>query len=243
LKRLTIDIESVAQLRNLFNEPEFNPTRFAILSEVAGAHGIVASLGDGKKSVLERDIKLIKETHISYLNLHIPAKDPQVKTALSLSPNMVTFVDFNSSDPQNNILPLSSNIISGLLPDILPDFQANNISVAAFIPPEISVLKQLSKVEIDYVEFDCNRYTFADDSNDELVELDNIRSAILGAAKLGLGVNCFGGISYDHLPALASIPQLEDITMGLSILKRAIEVGVNQAIQEAMRQILTFQKD
>lgn len=243
MKRLTIDIDSVAQMRNLFDEPEFNPSRFAILGEVGGAHGIAAILGDGKKGLLERDIKLIKETHISYLNLHIPAKDPQIKTALSLSPNMVTFVDFNPSELHNRILPLSANIISGILPDILPDFQANNISVSAFVSPEISVLKQLSKVEIDYVEFDCSRYTLADDSNDELVELDNIRSAILGAAKLGLGVNCYGGISYGHLPALASIPQLEDITMGLSILKRAIEVGVNQAIQEALQQIIAFQKD
>ena len=80
------------------------------------------------------------------------------------------------------------------------------------------------------------------DSNEELVGLDKLNSATIAAAKLGMGVNCFGGIDYHYLPSLAATPRLEDICMGASILKRSLLVGVNQAINEALQQILFHQR-
>jgi pyridoxine 5-phosphate synthase len=124
----------------------------------------------------------------------------------------------------------------------LPDFHANNISVAVFSYPEINLLKQLNRIQIDYVDFDCSEITSASDSNEELVGFDKLNSATIAAAKLGMGVNCFGGIDYHYLPDLAMVPRLEDICMGVSILKRAMLVGVEQAIKEALQQILFHQR-
>ena len=161
--------------------------------------------------------------------------------ALSHKPEMVTFVNIEKNNP-NLFMPMSSEDLYQGMPDILPDFQASNISVAAFVSPNIDILKQLSKIQIDYVEFDCTQLTNANDTNEELLETDNLKTAILGAAKLGLGINCSGGINYSHLPILAGLPQLEDITMGLSILKRSIAVGIDKAVREALQQILAYQR-
>lgn len=223
-------------------DDDLNPTRFALLCEIAGAHGIVLTLGNEKSKMEERDIRLMKELNKSFLNLHIPPQAEQMKIALSLKPEMVTFVNIGKESPPNLFSPLSAEDLYQVMPDVLPDFQANNISVAAFVAPEIDVLKQIGKVQIDYVEFDCTPLTLAGDTNEELLEADKLRTAILGAAKLGLGINCYGRIDYAQLPLLASIPQLEDITMGLSILKRSMVVGVHQAVHEALQQILAYQK-
>jgi pyridoxine 5-phosphate synthase len=241
LKRLTVELNDMARLRTLFKDEDLSPTRFALLCEIAGAHGIVLTLGNEKLKIEERDIRLIKELNKGFLNLHIPPQTDQIKTALSLKPEMVTFVN-TEREPQNFFSPLSADDLYQMMPDILPDFRASNISVAAFVAPEIDVLKQIGKVQIDYVEFDCSALSLASDTNEELLETDKLRTAILGAAKLGLGINCCGRIDYSHLPLLAAIPQLEDITMGLSIIKRCMVVGIHQAVREALQQILAYQK-
>jgi pyridoxine 5-phosphate synthase len=231
----------MAGLRTLFRDDDLNPTRFALLCEMAGAHGIALALGSEKSKVEERDIRLMKELNKNFLNLHIPPQTEQMKIALSVKPEMVTFVNMEKESSQL-FSPLSAEDLYQVMPEILPDFQANNISVAAFVAPEIDVLKQIGKIQIDYVEFDCTALTAANDTNEELLEADKLRTAILGAAKLGLGINCYGKIDYTQLPLLASIPQLEDITMGLSILKRSMVVGIHQAVREALQQILAYQR-
>lgn len=241
MKRLSIELNDMARLRSIFRDDDLNPTRFAMLCEVAGAHGVALTLGNDKFRIEERDIRLIKELHKSYINLHIPMQTEQIKAALSLKPDMVTFVNIEK-DSSRPFSSLSSEDLYQAVPDVLPDFKANHISVAAFVAPEIDMLRQITKVQIDYVEFDCSLLANADNTNEQLIEIDKLHTAALGAAKLGLGINCCGGIDYAHLPHIARIPQLEDITMGLSILKRSMVVGIHQAVGEALQQILAYQR-
>ncbi len=242
MKRLTIAVDDIATLRHVLNDSDVDPVQFAILCEVAGANGISLTLADSHNGVPERDAHFIKKLHKTFLNIHIPPEPHLIKSVLSISPDMVTFVDISNRDGFK-MSPLSASILAETLPDVLPDFQANNISVAVFSYPEISALKNLSRVNIDYVEFDCSEITMATDSNEELVAYDKLTSATLAAAKLGIGVNCYGGIDYAHLPGLAVIPRLEDICMGLSIIKRALLIGVEKAIREAREQIYFHQRE
>ncbi|RMF61935.1 MAG: hypothetical protein D6748_00580 [Calditrichaeota bacterium] len=237
MKRLTVSVDDIAFLRYVFNDHDFDPTQFAILCEVAGASGISATFPAKSSGVSERDIKLLKQLHKTFFNLHLPLNPESLKIALTLSPDMVTFVDLQPGDPVK-LAPLPAYQIEESLSSSLPDFHANGISVAVYCEPEISILKTLSKLEIDYVEFDCTGYTRASDSNEELVGLDKLNSATMAAAKLGFGINCFGNIDYYHLSSLAAIPRLEDICMGEALLKRSFLVGVNQAIAEAKQEIL-----
>lgn len=240
MKRLIVELNSMARLRTIFKDEDLSPTKFALLCEIAGAHGVSITLGNENSKIDEQDIKLMQRLNKSFINLHIPSKQEQIKAALSLKPEMVTFVNIEKDN--HNLSPMSSEDLYQLIPDIIPDFQASNISVAALVSPNIDILKQLTKIQIDYVEFDCTQLSNAIDTNDEMLETDNLKTAILGAAKLGLGINCSGGINYMHLPILAGLPQLEDITMGLNLLKRSIAVGIDKAVGEALQQILAYQK-
>ncbi len=240
MKRLTVSVDDMAIFRYALNDSDFDPAQYAVLCETAGADGISVTLTETQRGIQERDAHIIKRLNKTFLNFHIPPNPQFTKLALTLNPDMVTFVDVSHSD-KLRISPVTSNIVEEVLPDILSDFYANNISVAVFCYPEVNILKQISKLEIDYVEFDCTEITMAADSNEQLVAYDNLNSATLAAVKLGMGVNCYGGINYYHLPELAATARVEDICMGLSILKRSMIVGVPQAIQEARQQILFHQ--
>ncbi|RMH80089.1 MAG: hypothetical protein D6681_18810 [Calditrichaeota bacterium] len=242
MKRLTVSVDDVATLRNLLYDDDFDPVRFALLCEVAGAQGISVTVTGSELGVKEADVHRLRQLHKTFLNLHIPPENPFIKLALSLNPEMVTFVQLTHGD-RLRLAPLPSSAVLDTVQEVLPDFRANNISVAVFCYPELEILKQLSRLRIDYVELDCTGYTLAEDSNEELVALDSLINASLAAAKLGFGINCFGGINYEHLPGLAGIPHLEDICMGVNIVKRALLVGVDRAVQEAQQQILFHHRE
>jgi pyridoxine 5'-phosphate synthase PdxJ len=149
---------------------------------------------------------------------------------------MVTFVDVKSNDPRNfSSIDLGSH--QAEIDQMVPDLQANKISVSILVKPEVDVLKVISKLPIDYIEIDVSDYTTAFDINEEIVVLDKIKSAALAVGKWGMGVNCFGHIGYDDIPALAQTPNLEDITIGSELIQRSLLVGVEKAIEEALQLI------
>ncbi|MEJ2049908.1 MAG: pyridoxine 5'-phosphate synthase [Calditrichota bacterium] len=236
MKRLSVLLDDIAFIRSTLNNVNFDPVRFAILSENSGANGIVYTFTGNENGIRERDLRLSKEILKSFFNLRIPLKESAVKLALSLIPDMVTFVDIHTNEPRRTF---AVDPVERLLEiqQILPDLQANSISVSLLIKPELDTLKAISKLAIDYVDIDTSEYTQAHDINEEIVALDKIKSAALAVSKWGMGVNCSGNISYQDLAGLAQTPNLEDITLGSHYINRALQVGIDRAVAEALELI------
>lgn len=236
MKRLTILLDSVAKIRKATGDSGYDPVRIGVLAENAGADGLACSYTGDEKGITERDIRLLKEIRTTYFNLYIPPTPEAVRTALSVTPDMVTFADFHSADGRGP-LPITPALHLETIQTLVPDLKANQISVAAVIPPEISVLKSLNKLQLDYVDLCGENLTNAADVNEELVESDKIRSAAMAAAKLGFGVNCSGDLGYAQLSVLTRVPYLEDLVLGCDFARRALYVGVEQAVKEGLHAI------
>lgn len=236
MKRLALLLDEIAYIRSALKNDNFDPVQFAVLGETAGANGLVCTYNGSLVGISERDLKLLKEIRKSFLNVRIPVQEAAFRQILSLSPDMVTFVHTVSDKPQT-VYPVDPAIHLDDVQQMLPDLLANNISVSMLIAPEINVLKSINKLSLDYVEIDTSGYTLAENVNDELVFLDKIRTAAMGAAKLGLGVNCSGGIRFEHLSLLAQVPSMEDVICGGQIIERAIWIGIEKAVSEALQLI------
>jgi pyridoxine 5-phosphate synthase len=235
MKRLSLLLDDVSLIRSALKNSDFDPVQYAILGETAGAHGLVCTYINIAGGISERDLRLLKDIRKTFLNVRIPVQEEAFRLMLSLSPDMVTFVDIRSGKSQIN--PIDPAIHLESIQQMLLDLQANNISVSARIEPEINVLKSINKISLDYVEIDVSPYTIAENVNDELVNLDKIKSTAMGATKLGLGVNCCGSIRYEHVSTLAQVSNLEDIVMGEQIIQRAMLVGIERAVNEALQLI------
>ena len=233
MKRLNVLLDDLAVIRALLTDSDIDPVRFGILAENAGANSLTYTFVNKSNIVTERDLRLLKEMHSSFYNLRIPIDNETMRLALSVIPDMVTFVDVNPKNPRN-IHPVQPTFQQSTIEEMLPNLQANNISVAILVKPEIESLKLVSKLPCDYVELDVTEYTQAGDINDEIMALDKIKSAALALGKWGLGVNCSGNIGYDDIDGLVQIPNIEDITMGSALLRRAMLVGIDRAVREAM---------
>ncbi len=236
MKRLSVLLDDLAIIRSTFTEMKLDPVRFGVLAETAGASGLVCTFSGSTKGLLERDLRLIKEIRKSFFNLRIPVHNDAMRLALSLSPDMVTFVEVKSNDPRH-VTAIDFGVHGTVIEEMIPNLQANNIATSVLVRPEIDYLKGVSKLPVDYVEIDVSDYTSAPDVNEEIVELDKIKSAALALGKWGMGVNCSGGIGFEDIHALAQTPNLEDITMGSEFIHRALLIGVEKTIKEALELI------
>jgi pyridoxine 5-phosphate synthase len=240
MKSISLLLDDIAFIRSGLNDDQFDPVRFGIQAETAGVNGLACTYAGSPKGISERDLKLLNEVKQTFFNMRIPVNSESTRLALSIMPDMVTFVDVKSSDPRK-VIPLNPNQIQSEIEHIVPDLQANNISVSILITPDIDTLKAISKLPIDYVEIDVSEYTSAADVNEEIVALDKIKSASMAVGKWGMGINCIGNIGYYHIPALAHIPNLEDIILGTKFMQRALLVGLDRAVTEAI-QLMRFRE-
>ena len=236
MKRLSILMDDIAVIRSNTKKDLYDPVKYGILCEHFGANGLVRTCIDKKKGFNENDLRYFKELHNTFLNLRIPIQDEAIRLALSIVPDMVTFIELESEN-SSKAAPVNPGERQSEFEKMLSDFQANNISVSILIKPELNILKGMSKLAMDYIEIDASDYTEAIDINEEIVALDKIKSAALAVSKWGMGINCSGNISYNDITALAQIPNIEDITLDSHFIHRSMLVGIEKAVQEALQLI------
>ena len=92
MPRLGINIDHVATLRQARGGVEPDPVAAAILAELAGADGITVHLREDRRHIQDRDLRLLRETVRTRLNLELAAEPGVLAIALEIRPDQVTFV-------------------------------------------------------------------------------------------------------------------------------------------------------
>src|SRR5512140_3339745 len=90
--RLHLNIDHVATLRQARGTPYPDPVAAAVLAELAGADGITVHLREDRRHIQDRDVRLLRQTVRSHLNLEMAATDEMVAIALDVHPDYVTLV-------------------------------------------------------------------------------------------------------------------------------------------------------
>ena len=69
-------------------------------------------------------------------------------------------------------------------------------------------------------------------------ELASIKKSIKYASSLGLKVNAGHGLNYLNVQKIASIPEIQELNIGHSIISRAVFSGLSQAVKEMNTPVL-----
>jgi pyridoxine 5-phosphate synthase len=157
--------------------------------------------------------------------------DETVRKLLKIKPDMITFV---SEEKDTSLIPTTVNLneFSGSLSGYIADARANNIATCVFIEPNLQILKHAGKLEFDYVEFNANSYTSAEDLDQQIAELESLNTLVISANKLGMGVNISGGITQENIKELSKIHYLDDIIVSNSLVVKALAIGFEQAVRD-----------
>ncbi len=230
MARLGVNIDHVATLREARKAKEPDPIAAAALAELAGADGIVVHLREDRRHIQDRDLRLLRETVRTKLDLEIAATEEMARIALEIKPDMVTLVPERR---QELTTEGGLNVVSCReeLQKIIELLREGDILVSLFIDPDPTQIKGAHKVSADLIEIHTGKYANSR-GKERQAELHEIMEAAKLASKLGMGVNAGHGLDYTNVTAVSQIPEIEELNIGHSIISRAVLVGLERAVRE-----------
>ncbi len=231
MTQLAINVDHVATVRNArgINEPD--PVAAAAICELAGASGIVVHLREDRRHINDRDVRLLRETIKTRMNLEMGANKKIIEIALALKPDMVTLVP----EKRQELTTEGGLNVSGQKKKLARTINLMNksgIPVSLFIDPEAKQVKAAHAIGATYVELHTGRYCDAENETIQEEEYQMIASAAEEAYQMGLRVNAGHGLDYQTTAKIAALDTIEELSIGHAIIARAVFVGLDQAVRE-----------
>jgi pyridoxine 5-phosphate synthase len=227
---LGVNIDHVANVRQARRTVEPDPVTFALLAELGGADGITVHLREDRRHIQDRDVELLRATVRTRLNLEMAATAEMEAIALRLRPDMVTLVPERREEvTTEGGLDVVSQV--GRLGDMVNKLQGAGIGVSLFVDPEQGQLDGCCATGARWVELHTGRYAEAG-WDDQPQERQRLAGACELARHMGLRVNAGHGLTYQNVEPIATIPGIEELNIGHTIVARALAVGLSQAVRE-----------
>ena len=236
MARLGVNIDHVATIRQARGGAEPDPIAAAAIAELAGADGITIHLREDRRHIQDRDLKLLRQTIKTRLNLEMAATDEMVDIALQVMPNMVTLVPEKRQELTTEG-GLDVRLHQESLKEAIKRLRDGGIPVSLFVDPDPDQIKAANKVAADYVEIHTGTFAEAKGWQAEDQELIKIENAVKLAAKLGMGVNAGHGLNYTNIKKVAAVGGIEEFNIGHSIISKAVFVGLDRAVRDMVELI------
>ena len=231
MPRLSVNIDHIATIRQARKGSEPDPVAAAVLAELAGAQGIIAHLREDRRHVQDRDVRLLRETVQTKLNLEMAATDEMRRIALEIKPDFSTLVPEKREElTTEGGLEVASRI--DVMKAYISSLQQGGIMVSLFIDPDDKQIAAAKKSGADWVEIHTGAYANAKSGKERERELEKIVEAAQLARSLGMAVGAGHGLNYLNVQSIARIPEVEELNIGHSIIARAALVGMERAVRE-----------
>lgn len=228
---LGVNIDHVATLRQARRTVEPDPVGAAVLVELAGADGITVHLREDRRHIQDRDVRILRQTVRTHLNLEMAATDEMVAIALDLGPDYVTLVP----ERREEVTTEGGLNVAGQIDrmgHVVEALQSAGIPVSLFIDPDPSQIQAAAQVGSQFIELHTGRYAEAATPQGQAQELLALKDGCELALSLDLRVNAGHGLTYWNVYPVACLEGMEELNIGHSIMSRAILVGLERAVRE-----------
>ena len=228
---LGVNIDHIATIRQARRTVEPDPIAAAVLAELAGADGITAHLREDRRHIQDRDIRLLRQTVRTHLNMEMAATDEMVAIALDIKPDYVTLVP----EKREEVTTEGGLDVAGQkqrLSEIVTQLQDADIPVSLFIDADPTQIDTAAEIKAKFIELHTGRYAEAKNETHRQQELDFLTKGCQQAIARGLRVNAGHGLTYWNVYPVACLPGMEELNIGHTIISRAALVGMERAVRE-----------
>jgi pyridoxine 5-phosphate synthase len=231
--KLSINIDHVATLREARGGLEPDPVTAAQLCELAGAHGIVCHLREDRRHINDRDLRLLRDTVKTRLDLEMAATDEIVTVAIDTLPELATLVPERRQElTTEGGLDVRGN--RHRLRDVVARLQDHEIQVSLFVDPLPEQIESAREIGADKIEIHTGAYANARTEDQQRELLDVVRVSARMARELGLGVNAGHGLNYINVIPFRAIGEIDEVSIGHAVIARAVFVGIDRAVKEML---------
>ena len=230
-KRLGVNIDHVATLRQARRGREPDPAAAAVIAELHGADGITVHLREDRRHIQDRDLAILKETVRTRINLEMAATEEMLGIAARLAPFSATLVP----EKREEVTTEGGLDVLGqreALHGAVSRLREAGILVSLFIDPDLAQVRASKQAGADAVEIHTGSFCEAFRSGRYEEELGKIRTAAAQASNVGLKVFAGHGLDLRNIVPVLSIPAIEEFNIGHSIISRAVFVGLGPAVRE-----------
>ena len=231
--KLAVNVDHVATLREARGISEPDPVLAAGICELAGAEGIVVHLREDRRHIQDRDVRLLRQTVKTKLNLEMGAAREIIQFALDLLPDMVTLVPEKRKELTTEG-GLNAAGQKKKLKSVIATMNDAGIPVSLFIDPDLRQIEAALDVRATFVEIHTGRYADAITEEERDREFELIAAAAEEAYEAGLRVNAGHGLNYVNTARVAALESIEELSIGHAIMARAVFVGLDQAVREML---------
>lgn len=229
--RLSINIDHIATLREARGGLEPDPVTGAAICELAGAEGIVCHLREDRRHINDRDLRLLRETVKTKLDLEMAATEEIIRIAIETLPELVTLVP----EKRQELTTEGGLDIRGqknYLQDVVEEFHKHEIDVSLFVDPIADQINAASEVGADMIEIHTGEYANARTEREQLALLEIVRAGARLGLELGMVVNAGHGLNYVNVKPITTIAEISEISIGHAVICRAVFVGLERAVRE-----------
>jgi pyridoxine 5-phosphate synthase len=239
MARLAVNVDHVATIREARGILEPDPVLAAGVAELAGADGIICHLREDRRHIQDRDVRLLRDTMKTRLNLEMAAVPEMVRIARAVKPDLVTLVPEKREE-----LTTEGGLDIESRPDhykkVIKQLKEKGIHVSLFLDPDPAQIETGHRIGADVVEIHTGHYAEARGEPEILKQFDRIVTAAETARNLDLGVSAGHGLNYVNIKRFKAVPTIEEYSIGHSIISRAVFVGIEKAVREMVELVKDF---
>ena len=231
-RRLGVNIDHVATIRNVRGEYYPDPLKAALLAEKSGADSITIHLREDRRHIRDIDLKKIKSKLKIPLNLEMAPTKEMLNIAIRYKPNFVCIVPEKRKEiTTEGGLNIKKNI--KFLKVIINNLKKNKIRVSLFIEPKIFDIKLSKKIGANCVELHTGKFCNSLLKNRNAKSyFSNLRKSASFANKLGLEVHAGHGLTYRSTDKIVKIKNISELNIGHFIIAESIFTGLKNSIKK-----------
>ncbi|WP_312426103.1 pyridoxine 5'-phosphate synthase [Serratia sp. (in: enterobacteria)] len=228
---LGVNIDHIATLRNARGTQYPDPVQAAFIAEQAGADGITVHLREDRRHITDRDVRLLRQTIQTRMNLEMAVTDEMLDIAIELQPHFCCLVP----EKREEVTTEGGLDVAGQLDKMsvaVERLAQAGILVSLFIDPDHRQIDAAVAVGAPYIEIHTGAYVEAQGELAVQAELHRIAVAAAYAAEKGLKVNAGHGLTYHNVQPIAALPEMHELNIGHAIIGQAVMSGLPAAVAD-----------
>ena len=231
MKRLGVNIDHIATLRNARGEFHPDPFYAAKFVKKAGADSITIHLREDRRHIKDFDVKKICSIKNLLVNLEISTNPKIVKIALKIKPDFVCIVPENRKEiTTEGGLNLKKNKFK--IKSIIKKLKKKNIRTSLFINPSAEDIQISKELNTDCIEIHTGHLSNLVKSKKKYSnELKKILKCSILAKQLGIEVHAGHGLDYKTTRILSKFKTIEEFNIGHYLIGESIFFGLKKVIK------------
>jgi pyridoxine 5-phosphate synthase len=249
--RLSVNINKVATLRNSRGGQIPDVILAATRAQEFGAEGVTVHPRPDERHIRYSDARALRAAVYTEYNIEGYPSPEFINLVLECKPEQVTLVP-DGPDVLTSNAGWNTLAHGDLLREVVAEFRAAGIRTSLFIECDETLIEGARNVGADRIELYTEAYARGYDAalslraEGDSEGFERLRSVVVApyaesarfAASLGLGVNAGHDLSADNLAFFAaSLPSLEEVSIGHALIADALYLGLENAIQRYRYQL------